>query len=109
MQTGATARRRHNIQPAIHILTRSELPAVAPFTHSLWTTWESLRRAPSCSITVPPGPISVVVQPNPSGRSFSVDGIPYSTAQTFNWIPSSSHTIATTATQNENADIRYVW
>lgn len=59
-------------------------------------------------ITVPPS-ISVTVQPNPTDRAFTVDGTTYSTAQTFNWVPSSPHTIATTATQGESADARYIW
>src|SRR6266516_2894419 len=44
--------------------------------------------------------IQVTVQTNPAGLSFSVDGTTYTTAQTFSWVPGSSHTIATTSPQN---------
>jgi hypothetical protein len=53
--------------------------------------------------------ISVTVQPSPSGRSFSVDGTPYTAAQTFSWISGSSHTIATTAPQSGGTGIQYVF
>jgi M6 family metalloprotease-like protein len=53
--------------------------------------------------------ISVTVQASPSGRSFTVDGTTYTAAQTFNWIPGSGHTIATTSLQSGGTDVRYVW
>jgi hypothetical protein len=52
---------------------------------------------------------SVTVQPNPSGRSFTVDGTTYTTAQTFSWAPGSSHTIATTSPQSGGTGIQYAW
>src|SRR4029077_16258045 len=54
-------------------------------------------------------PIQVTVQTSPTGRSFSVDGTPYTTAQTFSWVPGSSHTIATTSPQSGGTDVQYVW
>jgi len=45
-------------------------------------------------------PVQVTVQTNPSGLAFAVDGTPYTSAQTFTWVPGSSHTIATTSPQN---------
>jgi len=53
--------------------------------------------------------VQVTVQTNPAGRSFSVDGIPYTAAQTFSWVPGSSHTIATTSPQSAGTGVRYVW
>jgi hypothetical protein len=53
--------------------------------------------------------IQVTVQSNPNGRSFTVDGTLYSTAQIFSWIPSSSHTISTTTPQSGGAGVQYVW
>ncbi len=53
--------------------------------------------------------VQVTVQTNPAGRSFSVDGTPYTAAQTFSWVPGSSHTIATTSPQNGATGVRYVW
>ncbi len=54
-------------------------------------------------------PIAVTVQTNPAGRSFSVDGISYTTTQSFNWIPSSNHTISTTSPQSGGTGIQYAW
>jgi hypothetical protein len=56
-----------------------------------------------------PNSISVKVQSNPSGRSFSVDGTTYATAQTFNWVPGSTHTIAATTTQSGGTGTQYIW
>src|SRR5213075_250455 len=53
--------------------------------------------------------VQVTVQTNPAGLSFSVDGTPYTTAQTFSWVPGSSHTIATTSPQNGATGVRYAW
>src|SRR4030095_7844792 len=54
-------------------------------------------------------PVQVTVQTNPAGRAFTVDGTPYTAAQSFSWQPGSSHTIATTSPQNGGTGIRYVW
>jgi hypothetical protein len=53
--------------------------------------------------------IAVTVQANPTGRSFTVDGTPYTTAQTFTWTPGSSHTIATSSPQGGGTGVQYVW
>lgn len=39
-------------------------------------------------------PITVTIQSDPSGNKFSVDGVEYSTAQTFSWKSGDSHTVA---------------
>jgi len=54
-------------------------------------------------------PVQVTVQTSPVGRSFTVDGTPYAAAQTFSWVPGSSHTIATTSPQSGGTGVRYVW
>ena len=54
-------------------------------------------------------PVQVTVQTNPAGHSFSVDGTPYTAAQSFSWQPGSSHTIATTSPQSGGTGVRYVW
>src|SRR5207302_5243363 len=54
-------------------------------------------------------PVQVTVQTNPAGRTFSVDGTSYTSAQTFSWQPGSSHTIATTSPQDGGTGVRYVW
>ena len=53
--------------------------------------------------------IRVTVQTTPSGRTFAVDGVTYTAAQMFSWIPGSSHTIATTSPQSGGTGVRYVW
>ncbi|MBL8218562.1 MAG: hypothetical protein JNL62_05010 [Bryobacterales bacterium] len=46
------------------------------------------------------GTTAVTVTTNPAGRTFTVDGTTYSSAQVFNWTPGSQHTIATTSPQS---------
>ena len=53
--------------------------------------------------------ISVTVQANPSGLSFTVDGTNYTSGQTFNWTPGSDHTIATTSPQGGGTGVQYLW
>jgi sugar lactone lactonase YvrE len=43
--------------------------------------------------------VQVVVGTSPSGLSFSVDGTPYTSAQTLTWTTGTTHTIATTSPQ----------
>lgn len=54
------------------------------------------------------GTISVTVQTNPAGLSFSVDGTPYTGTQVLNWIPGSTHTIATSS-QNAGNGTQNLW
>ncbi len=56
-----------------------------------------------------PASIQVTVQTNPSGRSFTVDGTSYTTAQTFTWPSGSTHTISATSPQSEGVGTQYVW
>ena len=51
----------------------------------------------------------VTVNTTPVGRSFTVDGTLYSAAQTFQWAPGSSHTIATTSPQGGGSGTQYVF
>jgi hypothetical protein len=44
--------------------------------------------------------VKVTVGTNPSGASFSVDGVTYTSAQTLTWTIGTSHTLATTSPQN---------
>lgn len=53
--------------------------------------------------------VTVKVSTNPTGRNFSVDGVDYTSAQTFHWDPSSTHTIATTSPQSGATATRYIW
>ncbi len=70
--------------------------------HPTTTTLESV-------VFVTPPMVSVTVQTSPTGRSFSVDGTSYTTAQTFSWVSGSSHTIATTSPQAGATGTQYVW
>jgi len=56
-----------------------------------------------------PQSIQVKVETKPFGRSFSVDGVTYSTPQSFTWVSGSTHTIATTSPQDGGTKTRYVW
>jgi hypothetical protein len=51
------------------------------------------------------GSVVVTVQTNPVGRSFTVDGTTYTSAQTFDWIAGASHSIGAPSPQGS----RYVW
>ena len=56
----------------------------------------------------PPRKISVRVQSMPAGRSLTVDGATFSGSRTFSWVPGSTHSIATTSTQNGSGR-NYEW
>jgi len=67
---------------------------------------------PTVTPTATPTPtptIPVTVHTDVEGRSFSVDGTSYTSAQTFTWVPGSSHTITTTSPQNGATGVRYAW
>jgi len=53
--------------------------------------------------------VQVTVQTSPSGPTFTVDGAPYTAAQSFSWQPGSSHTIATSSPQSGGTGVQYVW
>ncbi len=46
--------------------------------------------------------VAVIVSTNPAGRSFTVDGVAYTTTQNFIWTEGSSHTISTTSPQTSS-------
>jgi hypothetical protein len=53
--------------------------------------------------------VSVMVQPSPAGRSFTVDGTAYTTGQAFTWTQGSNHTIATSSPQSGGTGVQYAW
>jgi hypothetical protein len=53
--------------------------------------------------------IQITVQTSPSGRSFTVDGMAYTSAQAFNWTAGSSHTIGVSSPQSGGAGVLYAW
>ena len=90
---------------------------VASVNSSVWlngTVWSPLDGPNTSYVPLnilygpPVGTIPVTVQTNPAGRSFSVDGTNYTATQILNWIPGSTHTIATT-TQSGGIGTQYLW
>jgi subtilisin family serine protease len=53
--------------------------------------------------------VQVTVQTNPSGLTYTVDGISYIGAQPFSWVSGSSHTISTSSPQSVVTGTRYMW
>ncbi|MDB6019278.1 MAG: Pectate lyase superfamily protein, partial [Pedosphaera sp.] len=53
--------------------------------------------------------ISVLVQANLSGHSFSVDGVTYTNSKTFIWTQGSAHALAATSPQNTGAGVQDAW
>lgn len=51
----------------------------------------------------------VTIRSNPPGRSITVDGTEYATAQTFDWQPQTIHTVSTRQMQSGTTGTRYVW
>src|SRR6478672_1312837 len=60
-------------------------------------------------IPTPTPTVHVTVQTTPVGLVFLVDGVSYTSTQTFSWSYASGHTIATTSPQNGGAGVQYVW
>ena len=60
-------------------------------------------------IATPTPTVQVTVQTSPVGLGFTVDGVAYTSTQTFSWYSGSSHPIATTSPQNGGAGVQYVW
>lgn len=52
-------------------------------------------------------PVEITVTTSPAGLSIAVDGTSYTSPRTFEWLPGSSHTIATTSPQGSGT--RYVF
>ena len=59
--------------------------------------------------TTLPGSISVTVQSNPPGASFTVDGTTYSASQSFNWTAGSAHSLTATSPQAAGTGAQYLW
>lgn len=66
------------------------------------------------SVSAPPAraaTVTVIVETSPSNipNSFSVDGVTYTTAQTFQWTVGSDHTLAAVSTVAGATGVQYVW
>jgi hypothetical protein len=71
--------------------------------------WGSLSSF-SLTVTYSPAPASITINTSPAGRTFTVDGTNYSSAQTFTWAYGTQHTIAiNTQTQAGGTGTQYVW
>src|SRR5262249_37513262 len=55
------------------------------------------------------GSAATTVTTVPTGLSITVDGVRYTTPQSFQWTIGSTHTIATTGTQPGSTGIQYLW
>ena len=59
------------------------------------------------------GPVNitdtVTFSTSPTGLSYAVDGIPYTTPQTFNWIAGTSHSVSTPSPQASGPGSQYVF
>jgi hypothetical protein len=84
----------------LFILNGNGVPSVA----SILRIDATLTPAPTPSWTIP-----ITVQTNPAGLTFTVDSSTYNAAQTFSWVPGSSHTITTTSPQSGGTGVRFVW
>jgi hypothetical protein len=78
--------------------------AGSPFQFSLVATdtisgYASGAQAFTLTVTGTATTVPITVSSNPAGRSVTVDGITFTTPAAFNWVPGSSHTLATTSPQ----------
>ncbi len=53
--------------------------------------------------------VTVVVQCNPAGPAFMVDGTTYASTQQFTWVPGSTHTLDAASPQSIGPDTRYAF
>jgi uncharacterized delta-60 repeat protein len=85
-------------------------PTVTPTATPTATQTPTPTPRPTATPTpTPTSTVQVIIQTNPVGRTFRVDGTTYSSAQTFTWPSGSSHTVATTSPQSGSTGVRYVW
>lgn len=56
-----------------------------------------------------PSGVSIAVQTNPPGLTFTVDDVEYTSTQLFEWNPGDDHTIATTSPQGGTPGTQYAW
>ena len=79
------------------------------------TNWTQVPSGTSADLTgvqfvsVPPSNVSVLVNTSRPGLSFTVDGVQFTTSQTFYWAFASTHTIATSSPQAGPAGTQYLW
>jgi hypothetical protein len=78
------------------------------FTIGSQTTNTTTTTTTTTSTTSSQVPVSITVTPNPAG-SIVVDGTTYTSSQTFNWVPGSSHTLAANSAVPGAQGIQYVW
>ena len=61
------------------------------------------------TVTFAPSSVQISVDTNPPNLSFSVDGTPYTSLQTFTWDFGSQHTLISTTPQSGTSGTRYVF
>ena len=68
-------------------------------TGSTNTQWVTMSAPRSVTANFSLAPTDITITTTPLGQTFTVDGVPYYSAQTFSWVPGSSHTTSTTTPQ----------
>ena len=97
---------RVNIAAAVGTPSPTPTPTSSPTPTVTATVTPCVLGTPT---PTPTATVRVTIQTNPAGLTFSVDGIPYTSTQTFTWASGSSHTIATISPQNGGTGVRYIW
>jgi hypothetical protein len=88
----------------------TQTPTATPTPTLTPTATPTPTDTPTPTATPTPTPsVQVTVQTTPLGLGFTVDGITYTSSQTFAWQSGSSHTIATTSPQSGGTPVRYLW
>jgi YD repeat-containing protein len=82
-------------------------PPAIPYEHA---GGFSVLNGSSLSVTYSLPPSTITIGTTPAGRTFSVDGVTYSSTQVFTWAVGSQHTIAiNTTTQAGGTGTQYLW
>src|SRR5712692_6839251 len=86
-------------------------PALAGAQGNDMTAWDGTNSTPweAKGTWTVPNPVNITINTSPAGRAFTVDGSPYSTQQSFSWMPGLPHTIGTSSPQGGGAGTQYIW
>ncbi len=90
-------------------ITAADIQTVGSFPVTVFNGSPGGGTSAPVNFTVSNATVSVTVQTNPAGLSILVDGIGYTSPQTFsNWVSGSNHTIAAVSPQGTSVT-RYLW
>ncbi len=71
--------------------------------------FDSVTTNHTISVTFVPATLTINVQTVPSGKTITVDGVNFTSPQTFTWTATQTHSIATDSLQTAAGSIRYAW